>query len=1045
MLFLFPRQRRGAGLCVLLSLVALCLSLPAVAQTSQADELFSQGYALYEQDDYASSLPLYLQAEAAFSKEGRTETPEYAKLLHCIGWAYYCTGDAVNGMAFMRRAIDLRECLLGKVSVDYINSLNNYATMLQDYEEAARIQKEVIDLCAQLPSPHPSYGLFAMNLGRYYFILDKYAEAAECFEIALPLTDKSSELYEKMLNWVGLCYTETGDQEGLSRTMALVEEHNQRELEKPCDEPTCMKERAEYYAVKGETAKAKECYMTVLSMKMTDEEKVDVYTSYANFLSDNYDYASAAEYYHLAASASILLSGKGKDYADQIFMAALYYYLGKEYDKAIKDYREVISLSSTVAEVDAKRLAQCHKGTGNALSAQHNYAEAAAEYQLEVDYYSANEPQDNEYPKSLVQLATAEKSNKDYELAVQHYKQAMAIYEERGMNVEYNNTQNSLNLCYTYMGQPAEFNEEAAAAAHEANNEKLDAIIKDELDNLELNRTYLGEYSYANSLATIAGSYYQKGDYANATVRFRQYIDALRDAVRDEFRMQSEKERMLLWGEQTDNIDEIRDMLVYLPEGYDTEFADLAAIAYDASLLSKGILLNSSIEFEKVLNESGDKNLQDIYLKIRANEEQLSSLRKNASTDADREKILVLARENQSLQLELYKGCAEYADFTDYISYRWQNVQAALGSDDVAVEFASIRTSPLDDDNYMVALVLTKESAPVAMPICNLSVAKFMETYDSLFVKSEPGALVWGTLAPYLEGKRRLYFSADGVFNNIGIEYLLYGDKPFSEQMEVYRLSSTKELCRKHAKSTYSNVALFGGIDYDGLDGLSQEKQDELAMIFDSERVAVSRSLGKLENSLREVQDIEGICKEKSVPNVLLFSGTQASETAFRQLDYSKLNLLHIATHGIYKADAKSTDLESMANSILAFAGYNFADDFTTFNDGKVSAADVAQMNLRQCDLAVLSACETGLGKLGEDGVFGLQRGFKNAGVQSLLMTLKPVSDIATTEMMITFYRYLMDGHSKRESLSLAQQDLRAKGYTDGRYWAVFILLDAVD
>lgn len=108
-----------------------------------------------------------------------------------------------------------------------------------------------------------------------------------------------------------------------------------------------------------------------------------------------------------------------------------------------------------------------------------------------------------------------------------------------------------------------------------------------------------------------------------------------------------------------------------------------------------------------------------------------------------------------------------------------------------------------------------------------------------------------------------------------------------------------------------------------------------------------------------------------------------------------------------------------------------------------MTAAEVASMNLRGCDLAVLSACETGLGALGADGVFGLQRGFKNAGVRTLLMSLKEVYDQSTAEMMIRFYSHLMSGESKREALVNAQKELRSLGYIDSDHWATFILLDA--
>ena len=131
-----------------------------------------------------------------------------------------------------------------------------------------------------------------------------------------------------------------------------------------------------------------------------------------------------------------------------------------------------------------------------------------------------------------------------------------------------------------------------------------------------------------------------------------------------------------------------------------------------------------------------------------------------------------------------------------------------------------------------------------------------------------------------------------------------------------------------------------------------------------------------------------------------------------------------------------------MNKSFLVFAGANEAGD-DDVNDGLVTAAEVASMNLRGCELAVLSACETGLGSLGADGVFGLQRGFKNAGVRTLLMSLKEVYDTSTAEMMIRFYRYMLNGSSKREALVKAQKDIRELGYTDSVHWTSFILLDA--
>ncbi len=1038
---------------MILLLVGLCCALQSKAQQTDADRLYSQALSLAEKNDYANALPLYLQANDAYVKEGRTNTAEYAKCLHNTGIAYASTNNLSEGAAYTKRALDLREKLLGKVSEDYICSLNNYAQMLSGLdkdEEAATLQEQVMELCDKLPSQHPLYGTFAFNMGRYYFILSKYLEAAIYLEKALPYMEKYGTYYEKILEWLAVCYIETDDREGIAHTMERTNDHNLHELEKDCDEPTCMKERAEYYAATGDNAKAKECYMTALSMNMTDAEKADVCYSYARFLAtNNEDPVSSAEYLLLSAAARKAESGVTESYINTIYMAALSYSIGGCYDDAVKYFKEVVDYYSETDSDNAKeKTAQCHNGMGNALKAQKKYAEAQTEYRMVIDYYKQYDIDNKEYPKAIVSLANAEKFNGDYDSSIAHYKEALAIYEERGMAEEYDDTSNSLTLCYAYAGRTSELSGEQETAiekaAEEARIRKLDGIIKEELEGLEIYHTYLGELAYANSLATIAGSYYLKEDYDNAVLYYRQYVDAMRKAVHDEFRLQSPKERMLLWNSQTENISELLDLLANLPEEKGELFPNMSAIAYDSQLLAKGILLNSAIEFEKVLRENGDKHLQEVYAQTTQNEAEIERLRTTASTDADLEKILELTRQNQTLQLELYKGCAEYADFTDYMSYKWQDVQAALRKEDVAVEFTQINTGPFDDSNYMVAIVLTKDSStPIALPVCNLVVAKQMVNSSEAFTADFS---FWFLLQDYLYGKKRLFFSADGVFNNVGIEYLPYEGKPLSERMEVYRLSSTKEICRNHIKPAIKSIAIFGGIDYDGLDGLSDATQRTFSEMTDDTRGQIgSNKLANLKNSLLEVQDIDAICRQKKIPNVVLLTETEASESAFRKLDYSSINLLHIATHGRYKAVSGASDAESMGNSVLAFAGANIGGDCTTQNDGIVTAADVAEMNLRQCDLAVLSACETGLGKLGDDGVFGLQRGFKNAGVQSLLMSLKPVSNAATTELMVSFYRHLMDGRSKRNALSLAQQELRSKGYTDSKYWATFILLDGID
>ena len=304
---------------------------------------------------------------------------------------------------------------------------------------------------------------------------------------------------------------------------------------------------------------------------------------------------------------------------------------------------------------------------------------------------------------------------------------------------------------------------------------------------------------------------------------------------------------------------------------------------------------------------------------------------------------------------------------------------------------------------------------------------------EYIFVGPEGGEIIWGRLSPYLQDKKRVFFSADGMFNNLAIEYLPYQGKPFSEQMEVYRLSSTKELCYRHEHAKPTKAVLFGDINYNDVATHSDDTQRALATLRGS-----GDGFADLGNTLREINDILAILKDNSVEDAYRLRDTEASKEAFMGLTGSGVNLIHLATHGLFKDVQESTDAESMNNSLLAFAGAN------TDDSALLSAAEIAAMNLRQCDLAVLSACESGLGKLGGDGVFGLQRGFKNAGVHTLLMSLRKVDDRATADLMVSFYKHLMGGASKREALVKAQQEIRQNGFSDPKFWAAFILLDGM-
>lgn len=128
---------------------------------------------------------------------------------------------------------------------------------------------------------------------------------------------------------------------------------------------------------------------------------------------------------------------------------------------------------------------------------------------------------------------------------------------------------------------------------------------------------------------------------------------------------------------------------------------------------------------------------------------------------------------------------------------------------------------------------------------------------------------------------------------------------------------------------------------------------------------------------------------------------------------------------------------------ILAGGNYAWAGNKPVegVEDGIVTAYEISQLNLSNTELLVLSACETGLGDVkGSEGVFGLQRAFKMAGVKKMIVSLWQVPDKETAELMISFYSNWFKGKTIKDAFAQAQAEMRKK-YSPF-YWAAFVLVE---
>lgn len=171
------------------------------------------------------------------------------------------------------------------------------------------------------------------------------------------------------------------------------------------------------------------------------------------------------------------------------------------------------------------------------------------------------------------------------------------------------------------------------------------------------------------------------------------------------------------------------------------------------------------------------------------------------------------------------------------------------------------------------------------------------------------------------------------------------------------------------------------------------------------------------------------------------FQGECGDKMSFIALNRRKIDLLHLATHGFYNAEDMSDEDEIPAMKRSGIVLANSAYDLSyTKRSGTIFANEIANMDLNSVKLLVLSACETAQGDLGDDGVFGLQRGFKQAGAGCIIMSLREVNSIMTTELMQSFYSFFAKGQSVREAFRNAQRQISARYKTDD--WKSFIIID---
>lgn len=420
------------------------------------------------------------------------------------------------------------------------------------------------------------------------------------------------------------------------------------------------------------------------------------------------------------------------------------------------------------------------------------------------------------------------------------------------------------------------------------------------------------------------------------------------------------------------------------------------------------------------------------------------------------------------------------------LKYKWQQIQEKLPKNSCAIEFVQYEKF---GKRLMGGLVLRKIGSPHWISM--ISPDDFMEyeingrtnkerlystdgkLKNALYNDSAFYSLIWNKgLKKAISNCNKVYFAPDGYLHQLAIEYMIPRELA---NVDFYRLTSTRRLLESSKLRTDAALVV-GGVKYDS-DSLDNNMRDNDAAAY-AYLKDVHAHFDYLPGSLDE---IDSILSYRSCPRDTLLVGAHATEYAFRKL-CSLYPIITISTHGYFGASEipQGTDLkpclsdEALSQSVIVFTGANTSLGSQSFNpqkiDGVVSARELSLMNMSKVDLAVISACETGLGYVTADGVYGIQRGLKNAGVGCLLVSLWNVNDRATCFLMSHFHKNLRLGMSVYkafmkaraclmpiasqdggrttmvfDSSTLSQKNISEDDYSDPQYRNAFVLIDALE
>ena len=485
---------------------------------------------------------------------------------------------------------------------------------------------------------------------------------------------------------------------------------------------------------------------------------------------------------------------------------------------------------------------------------------------------------------------------------------------------------------------------------------------------------------------------------------------------------------------------------------------------YDALVISKAFLLESERSSFEVIKEEGTKEDMRDYMRLALMKEQIKDWEKDYVNHAD--SILNMSLKADRLAVRLAERCRSFGNIVDFVDIDYDAVKQAMKPNEVLLDFTDY-VSETQGRKYAVYVINKEDDCPrvkylfAERQIDSLGIVRPDMFYDKDYA-SEVLDLLWEPLREYVAEGSTVYYVPSQLLFKVSLESLPLADGSLlGDHYKFVRLSSARELVKAQKQMLSAkphSAVLYGGLQYD----LQPTEMAELGKKYELPDLLVMRGdmargdsiFRELPGSKQEIMQIGSILKANKW-QVTSLTGMEGTEESFLNMHGKAPQVLQIATHGFYYTPERAETVDylkgysdAMRLSGLVLSGGNAAWLGKDLPDGVLggimTANHIARLDLSGTEMVVLSACQSDQGKVTSEGLYGLQRAFKKAGVGTMVMALWNVSDKVTTEFMTTFYEQLASKPcqwNKRMAFEKAKSIIRDK-YPDPFHWAAFVMLD---